>query len=132
VRRLVEDTFVERDWFHLYVAQTLGVNGVLLDFIYKRAEPAWVDAGLTVAMLTEFMQDWRTEESRWSDSVVKVVAAESGHNKALISQWAAHWIARAVEAATPLSEALLGDGGQAAIAAGEAARLRAVTLGLAL
>ncbi len=130
VRRLIEDSFVERDWFQLYVAQTLGVNGVLLDFIYKFAEPAFADAGLSVAMLTEFMQDWRAEESRWSDSVVKVVAAESAHNKALVSQWATHWIARAVEAAKPLCSALLGDGGKAALAAGEAARLRAAALGL--
>ncbi len=132
VRRLIEDTFVKRDWFHLYVAQTIGVNGVLLDFIYKYAEPAWSDAGLTIAMLTEFMQDWRAEESRWSDSVVKTVAAESEHNKQLVSQWASHWIGRAVEAAKPLSAALIGDDGNAAEAAGEAARTRARALGLAL
>ena len=132
VRKLIEDTFVERDWFHLYVAQTIGVNGVLLDFIYKFADAAWGDAAMPVALLTEFMLDWRGEESRWSDAVVKIVAAESGHNKTLVSQWAAAWIARAVEAAKPLSEALLSDGGKAAVAAGEAETIRARALGLAV
>ena len=131
-RRLIEDTFVERDWFELYVAQTLGVNAVLFDMIYKGFDPAWRDGATVVAMLTEFMSDWRAEESRWSDHVVKVVAAESEANKAYVSDWARRWILRAVEAAAPLSAALLDDGGKAAEAAGEAAKARARALGLAI
>ena len=130
VRKLIEDTFVERDWFQLYVAQTLGVNGVLLDLVYKLSDAAWAEGTITIAMLTEFMSDWRAEESRWSDHVIKTVAAESAENKALISQWAKHWIDRAVEAAKPLSASLLDDSGAAAEAAGEAARKRAASLGL--
>jgi phenol hydroxylase P1 protein len=132
VRKLIEDTFVERDFFELFVAQTLAVNGVVFDLIYKHADAVWKEAGITVAMLTEFMTDWRAEESRWSDSVIKTVAAESPENKALISQWANKWIDRAVEAAKPLSASLLGDNGSAAEAAGEATKKRAVSLGLAL
>jgi phenol hydroxylase P1 protein len=132
VRKLIEDTFVERDWFHLYVAQTLAVNGVVFDLLYKSADAAWKDAGVLIAMLTEFMTDRRAEESRWSDSVIKTVAAESAENQALISQWAQHWIDRAVEAAKPLSASLLADQGAAATACGEATRKRAASLGLAL
>jgi phenol hydroxylase P1 protein len=132
VRKLIEDTFVERDWFELFVAQTLAVNGVVFDLVYKHADAAWKDAGVTIAMLTEFMTDWRAEESRWSDSVIKTVAAESPENKALVSQWAKKWIDRAVEAAKPLSASLLGDNGAAAEAAGEATRKRAASLGLTL
>lgn len=132
VRKLIEDTFVERDWVQLYVAQTLGVNAVLFDMAYKRFDAAWADGAVTIAMLTEFMADWRAEESRWSDHVVKTLAGESAENKALISGWAKHWIDRAVEAARPLSNAILGDGGKAAEAAGEAARKRASSLGLAV
>jgi len=132
IRKLIEDTFVERDWFKLYVTQTLAINGVVLDLVYKHVEAAWKDAGLTVAMLTEFMTDWRAEESRWSDSVIKVVAAESPENKALVSQWAKDWIDRAVEAVKPLAAALLGDSGAAAETAGEETRKRAASLGLAL
>jgi phenol hydroxylase P1 protein len=87
---------------------------------------------LTVAMLTEFMNDWQAEETRWSDSVVKTVAAESDANRALVSQWAAHWIDRAVAAGRTLSAALLQDEGKAADTAGETARTRARALGLAI
>ena len=132
VRKLIEDTFVERDFIQLYVAQTLAVNGVVFDLVYKLADAAWKEAGITIAMLTEFMTDWRAEESRWSDSVIKTVAAESPENKALVSQWAKLWTDRAVEAAKPLSASLLGDNGAAAEAAGEATRKRAASLGLAL
>ena len=82
-------------------------------------------------MLTEFMTDWRAEESRWSDPVIKTVAAESAENKALISQWAKHWIDRAVEAAKPLSASLLGDNGAAGGSRGRGdAQARARSLGL--
>ncbi|RBP00120.1 phenol 2-monooxygenase P1 subunit, partial [Roseiarcus fermentans] len=128
VRRLIEDTFVERDWFELYVAQTLGVNAVLFDMAYKHMDAAWRDGAIPVAMLTEFMSDWRAEEARWSDAVVKTVAAESDANKALVSEWAKRWIDRATEAAEPLAEAL--DVPGAAKAAGDAARTRARALGL--
>ena len=131
-RRLIEDSLVERDWFQLFVAQTLAVNGVLFDFAYKHLDAAWRDGALPVAMLTEFMSDWRAEEGRWSDRVVKTVAAESEANKALVSQWACHWIDRASEAAKPLSVALLNDDGKASHAAREAAVSRARSLGLSI
>jgi phenol hydroxylase P1 protein len=129
VRRLCESTLVQRDWFHLYVAQTLGVNAVLFDLIYKHADAAWGSASITVAMLTEFMADWRAEEGKWSDAVVKMVAAESEANKALVSGWAEAWIDRAEEAGKTLSVALIGDE-SAAKAAADAARTRARSLGL--
>lgn len=131
-RHLIEDSFVERDWFHLFVAQTLGVNAVLYSFAYKLADAAWGDAALPVALLTEFPSDWLAEEARWSDSVIKTVAAESAENKALISGWAANWIARTTEAAKTLSVALLNDGGAAGEAAGAAALKKAASLGLAV
>jgi phenol hydroxylase P1 protein len=130
VRQLIEDSFVERDWFHLFVAQTIGINAVLFPLVYRLCEPAWLEAGLTVAMLTEFMNDWQAEETRWSDSVVKTVAAESEANRTLVTDWAAHWIDRAVAAGRPLSAALLDDEGTAAETAGETARGRARALGL--
>ncbi len=131
-RKLIEDTFVERDFFQLYVAQTLAVNGVLFDMVYKHADAAWRDGAIPVAMLTEFMSDWRAEEGRWSDHVVKTVAAESEANKTLVSEWASHWIDRAIAAAKPLSMALLNDDGKASHTAGDAAKTRARSLGLSI
>ena len=52
-----------------------------------------------MGLLTGFMTDWRADEVRWSDSVVKTVAAESAENNALISGWAKDWIGRSIEAA---------------------------------
>ncbi|WP_297366736.1 hypothetical protein [Acidocella sp.] len=131
-RKLIEDSFVERDWFHLYTAQVLGVNAVFYNLFYKNADAAWTDAATAVALLTEFQSDWLADETRWSDSVIKTVAAESEENKALISGWAKNWIVRAVVAAKPLSSALLGDNGAAAETAGAAALKKAASLGLAV
>lgn len=132
VRKLIEDTLVERDWFQLFVAQTLAINGVVFDLIYKMADAGWKDAQITVAMLTEFMTDWRADEGKWSDAVIKTVAAESPENQALISQWAARWIDQAMAGATPLAAALLSDNGSAAVAVADATRTRARALGLTL
>ncbi|MFG1444361.1 hypothetical protein V5F43_14655 [Xanthobacter agilis] len=132
IRKLTEDSFVERDWFHLFVIQTLAINGVIFDLIYKMGDAGWADAQMTIALLTEFMSDWRGDESRWSDAVIKTVAAESEANRALISQWASTCIGAAVEATRPLSAAFLGDGGAGAEMAGEATAKRARGLGLTL
>jgi len=100
----------------------------LFDLVYKHFDAVWRDGAIPVAMLTEFQSDWRAEEGRWSDYVVKTVAAESDANKALISEWALRWIARAVEAAEPLAAAL---GAESAVSTvGGAARARARSLGL--
>ncbi|NLH81110.1 MAG: phenol hydroxylase [Phyllobacteriaceae bacterium] len=131
VRKLIEDSFVERDWVHLYVAQTLGVNAVLLDMVHRHCEAAWGPLALPVAMLTEFMADWRAEEGKWSDAVVKTIAAESEANKALVSGWAKTWIDRAEEAGATLATTLVGDAAPAKTAA-DAARTRARALGLTL
>lgn len=95
IRKLVENTLVQRDWFEVYVAQVLGINGVILDGIYQGMDNVWKEAALPVSMLTEFMSDWSKEEAKWSHSVIKTVAAESAENKALVSAWAKNWIDRA-------------------------------------
>ncbi|MFS8038962.1 phenol hydroxylase [Xanthobacter sp. AM11] len=130
-RQLIEDTLVERDWFHLFVAQALGVNAVLLDLVYARADAAFGPVAIPVAMLTEFMADWAAEEGKWTDQVIRTAAAESAENAALVSGWARYWIDRAEAAGTTLSVLLVGDE-SAAVAAAAAARARAARLGLTL
>ncbi|PPQ33747.1 ferritin family protein [Rhodopila globiformis] len=131
VRRLVEDSFVERDWFRLLVEQTLAINSVVFGLIYDRADAAWDSAATTVSLLTEFMADWRDDEGRWVDAVISGAAAESEANKQLISRWAARAIDRAAAAARPLAAALLGDEAAAEAAANDA-RTRATRLGVTL
>jgi phenol/toluene 2-monooxygenase (NADH) P1/A1 len=68
-------------------------------------------------MLTSFMPEWYDETVRWVDAVVKVAAAESPENKALIAGWAKTWGDRTVAALAPVAEIALGDQGQTALAA---------------
>ncbi|MDP2419561.1 MAG: aromatic/alkene monooxygenase hydroxylase subunit beta, partial [Hydrogenophaga sp.] len=135
LRRLVEDTLVVQDPFELFVAQNLAIDGLLYPLVYG----AFVDdhvalqGGTAVAMLTSFMPEWHAETARWIDALVKVAAAESDANRALISQWVTHWSDRAHAALTPVTELALGD--QGPVALGEALdqlRVRCKKAGLAL
>lgn len=118
LRRLVEDTLVVKDPFELFVAQNLAIDGLLYPLVYG----SFVDDHLTlkgataVAMLTSFMSDWHAESARWIDAVVKTAAAESDENRALLSKWATHWVARAQTALTPIAQLAMGEHGEAALA----------------
>lgn len=109
VRRLVEDTLVIKDWFELFVAQALVIDSVLHALVFDAFDGAGQSkGGAAVSMLTEFMIEWRAEQSRWVDAVIKTAAAESPQNNALITGWGKDWLARTVEAATPLCAHVLG------------------------
>ncbi len=109
IRKLVENTLVQRDFFELFVAQVFAINGIILDAIYNGMDDAWGDASLPISMLTEFMNDWQKEEARWSHSTIKIVAAESPENKALVSAWSNDWINRAEDALRIYTTAIAGD-----------------------
>ena len=115
LRRLVEDTWVKKDWFELYVAQNVVLDGVLFGLAYKEVDQALNKrAGPVVSMLTRFQAEWAQDANKWVDAVMKVAAAESPENKALLSEWYAHWRARVQEALAPVAELGLGsDGAQA-------------------
>ena len=115
LRRLVEDTWVMKDWFELYVAQNVVLDGVLFGLAYKEVDQALSErAGPVVSMLTRFQAEWAQDANKWVDAVMKVAAAESPENKALLSEWYAHWRARVQEALAPVAELGLGsDGAQA-------------------
>ena len=110
LRRLVEDTFVLTDWFELFVAQNLALDGLLYPLVYKRFDAEGQRFGATgLSLLTEFMVDWHDETSKWIDAVVKRAAEESPANRVLLTQWTAAWEKRAAEALLPLAEHVLGD-----------------------
>ena len=115
LRRVVEDTWVLKDWFELYVAQNVVLDGVLFGLAYKEVDQAISErAGPTVSMLTRFQAEWIQDACKWVDAVIKAAAAESADNQALLSQWYAQWRARVVEALTPVAQlALAEQGGQA-------------------
>ena len=115
LRRLVEDTWVMKDWFELFVAQNLVLDGVLFGLAYKEVDSVITEkAGPTVSMLTRFQAEWAQDANKWVDAVMKVAAAESADNKALLNDWYSHWRARVLEALAPLAQlALAGDGAAA-------------------
>jgi phenol hydroxylase P1 protein len=116
LRRYVEDSFVLKDWFELFVAQNAVLDGLLFPLAYGEVDGALsAKAGPTVSMLTRFQAEWFQDSSRWVDSVLKTAATESAENKATLQRWIAHWRARAVEALAPLASLALGDGSAAAL-----------------
>jgi phenol/toluene 2-monooxygenase (NADH) P1/A1 len=111
LRRLVEDSFVVQDWFELYVAQNLVLDGLLYPLFYKVLveDELSMRGGTAIAMLTQFMTEWYAESAKWVDAQVKVAVAESPGNAALVGGWIAGWQARAVAALAPMAERALGE-----------------------
>lgn len=123
LRRYVEDSFVVKDPFELFMVQNLALDGLLYPLIYGSFidDHLALQGGTTISMLTAFMPEWHDETVRWIDAVVKTAAAESPENKALISGWASTWADRAQAALAPVAEIALGADGQEALAAVRAA-----------
>jgi len=117
LRQLTEDLLVTKDWFELYVAQNFALDGLAHPLLYERIDGALQkSAGSTISMLTEFMNEWYGESSRWVDSTLKTAAGESDANKAQLEQWARHWIDRAAKALTPVAAEVFGSDAQGVIA----------------
>ena len=134
LRRYVEDTFVVKDPFELFVAQNLALDGQLYPLIYATFvdQHLALQGGTAVSMLTSFMPEWHEESARWVDAVIKVAAAESDANRQLISTWAKTWADRAQAALAPIAELALGTTGQAELAsARDAMNARGKKAGLA-
>ncbi|WP_079437440.1 aromatic/alkene monooxygenase hydroxylase subunit beta [Zoogloea sp. LCSB751] len=110
LRRYVEDCLVLRDPFELFVAQNVALDGLLYPLVYERIvdEHLSVRGASSVAMLTQFMSDWFDETRKWVDAVLKVAAAESEHNRAVLQDWTRNWSARAASAMVPIAELALG------------------------
>lgn len=108
VRALCEETTVTKDWFELFIAQDVVMDALMYDLVYNQYD-AWLadNGGQDIGMLTEFMQLWSKDSTRWADAVLKTAAAESADNKALLEGWVTSWKAKAVAALKPLAEEML-------------------------
>ena len=117
LRNYVEDTLVLQDPMELFVAQNLALDGQLYPLIFG----SFVDdhlvplGGTSVAMMSAFMPEWHAESSRWVDAVLKIAAAESEANRALIAGWVQAWSDRAQAALMPVAAMALDAGAQGAI-----------------
>ncbi len=109
MRALCEETLVTKDWFELFLAQDLVIDTLIHELFYNQFDQKLADnGGRDIAMLTEFMQQWNKDTGRWVDAVVKVAAAESDHNKALMAGWIEAWRGKMAEALAPVAEEMLG------------------------
>lgn len=123
LRRYVEDTLVMKDWFEMFVAQHIALDGLLFGLAYKEVDQALNEqAGPTVSLLTRFQSELFDDSSKWVDACLKVAAAENPANKAQLQTWIAHWRGRAMVALQPLARMALGLDADAALAR-SAARL---------
>ena len=133
MRHMVEDSLVLGDFFEMFVAQNLAMDGIVhqvaFNLLSREADKHGASA---VSFLTAFITDWMDENAKWVDSVVKTVAAETADNKALISGWVKAWGDRAAAAMEPVAQSVLGvDAGSQTIATAKAALdARAAKLGL--
>ncbi len=103
LRRLAEHCLVQKDWFELFVAQNLVIDGLIHPVIHARFQASADEPGsAVVGMLTDFIREWFADNTKWVDACLKLAAAESADNRALLSRWAVEWKARTVEALAPL------------------------------
>ncbi len=135
LRRYVEDCLACRDPFELFVAQNLALDGLLYPLVYERIVDQHLSAqgASAVAMLTQFMSDWFDETRKWVDAVIKVAAAESEANRAVLTEWIRQWSARAASAMVPVVELALGSGADEAVGEQlEAFKARVLKTGITL
>lgn len=104
LRRYVEDTLVVRDPVESFIAQNLALDGLLYPLVYERIVHDYLTpkGGSSIAMLTQFMDEWFEETRKWIDATVKTIAAESPENRVILQGWVEQWSARALEAIKPV------------------------------
>ena len=118
LRHAIEDTFVLDDWFEIMVAQNIVLDGLLYPLLYERfTTQLAAEGGSPFIMLTQFMREWFDETTRWTNQLLKVTAAESPANAALLTAWTSQWLARMEQALTPVAELAFGVDGAAQLAA---------------
>lgn len=134
VRRELENLFVQRDWFEVFVAQNLVFDGLLYPLVYQHARKVLSPAtGNALSLLTGFMDEWYDESARWVDATIKTAAEESPANAERLSSWARHWAAAMHEALGPVALAALGSDGERVLGEVRSAlSTRAARLGLAI
>ncbi|THF60375.1 ferritin family protein [Pseudothauera rhizosphaerae] len=116
LRRYLEDSFVVKDWFELFVAQNLVLDGLLYPFLYRHLRTLIsADGNAFHGLATKFMSDWDSEATRWVDAIVKTAVAESAENKLLVSEWAFDYFGRGTEALAALAVAAFGSDAEAVV-----------------
>ena len=102
---------VVQDPFELFVVQNVVLDCLLYPLVYETIidDVLSSQGGTSVAMLTQFMTDWFAETKKWADATVKIAAAESAENKAILAKWIGEWRDRAAAALLPVARIALGE-----------------------
>ena len=133
MRKMVENSLVVEDWFELFVAQNLVMDGLVHPLLFNELESDLnAQGGSTYAMLTEFIVDWYSESTRWVDKQISVATSESEQNQQLVSNWFNNWLAQAEEGLAPLVNATFSDGSARLSAAVDGLKARAAKCGIAV
>ena len=110
LRRTVEKMMVTEDCFEVFVAQNLVMDGLIYPLVYQQYEQHATELyGPALSLLTEFMNNWFDETSRWVDATVKIAAAESPENRALLQEWIGKWRDQIRAALDPYAAEIFGD-----------------------
>jgi phenol hydroxylase P1 protein len=118
VRRLMENLFVTKDWFEVFIGQNLVLDGLLQPLVFRRVEAALnPHTGNALSLATGFINEWIDDNSRWVDATVKIAADESPDNARQLSQWTQLWRDEAMLALEPLARHALGAAAEEALAA---------------
>lgn len=130
LRKVIEDLFVEPDWFEVFLAQNFIGDGLLYPLVYRHFVQDIGVQGSTVAMLTEFMSAWFDETNKWIDSVVRIAAAESEQNRLQLAAWYQKWKPLLMQAAEPIATQLMGSPSGTCAELGDLLDARARRLGI--
>ena len=116
MRELTENMLTTEDWFELFVAQNLVLDGLVYPLMYQSfGDLASASSQTSFVMMTEFMSEWFEEHVRWVDNIIKVTAAESDSNKAQLGKWIQKWQAQILQALQPVAQQALGGTAQAGL-----------------
>ena len=116
MRELTENMLTTEDWFELFVAQNLVLDGLVYPLMYQSfGDLASASSQTSFVMMTEFMSEWFEEHVRWVDNIIKVTAAESDSNKAQLGKWIEKWQPQILQALQPVAQQALGGSAQAGL-----------------
>lgn len=108
LRKMMEDSFVVKDWFELHVIQNIIMDSFIHPLFFDAYEKEISSKGGNIqSMMTEFMSIWFEESNKWTDKTINVAVSESLENKEIITKWVNKYIPLMEEAILPLAKNLV-------------------------
>ena len=110
LRENIENMFVLKDWYELFVAQNLVFDGYIYPLVKHIIDRDLVAQGASaISLLTSFMNEWFEETQPWVNAVIKTTALESDENRQQIMQWIEKWQVQVRSVVLSILKSLDGD-----------------------